>query len=352
MGIFIALIVLSVIVFFHELGHFAVARLMGVRVDVFSIGFGKKIYSKMIGQTEWSVSLIPLGGYVKMKGQDDTDPTKISYDEDSYNSKKPWQRILILLAGPFANFVLAFILYMMIANIGVPKLLPIVGTVGENTPAMSAKLQKDDKILSVNGTKILYWEEIGKQINSIKSGDINLIIERDHKEIEFALTPKIIEDKNIFEEPIKRRIIGISPTGESVEVVFGFFGSIDYAWNETKKASVLIFTSVQKLITGAVSTDKLGGVITIVDVTSQASSAGLLSLFFFSALISVNLGVLNLLPIPALDGGHIMFNLYEMIRGKAPTDNALYYMTMVGWVLLFGLMFLGLYNDINRLIGG
>lgn len=352
MGIFIALIVLSVIVFFHELGHFTVARLMGVRVDVFSIGFGKKLYTKTIGQTEWSISLIPLGGYVKMKGQDDTDPTKVSYDNDSYNSKKPWQRILILLAGPFANFVLAFVLYMMIANIGVPKLLPIVGTVGEDTPAMSAKLQKDDKILSVNGTKILYWEEIGTKINSIKNGDIDLIIERNHKEIELVLTPKIIEDKNIFEEPIKRRIIGISASGETIEVVFGFVGGLIYAWDETKKASVLIFTSVQKLITGAVSTDKLGGVITIVDVTSQASSAGILSLFFFSALISVNLGVLNLLPIPALDGGHIMFNVYEIIRGKAPTDNALYYMTVAGWVMLFGLMFLGLYNDINRLIGG
>jgi len=352
MGIFIALIVLSVIVFFHELGHFTVARLMGVRVDVFSIGFGKKIYSKMIGQTEWSVSIIPLGGYVKMKGQDDTDPTKISYDEDSYNSKKPWQRILILVAGPFANFLFAFILYMIIANIGVPKLLPIVGKVGADTPAMSAKLQKDDKILSVNGTKILYWEEIGKNINSIKNGDIDLIIERSHREIELILTPKIIEDKNIFEEPIKRRIIGISPSGDSVEVVFGFIGGVVYAWNETKKASVLIFTSVEKLLTGAVSTDKLGGVITIVDVTSKASSAGILSLLFFSALISVNLGVLNLFPIPALDGGHIMFNVYEIIRGKAPSDNALYYMTVAGWVMLFGLMFLGLYNDINRLIGG
>jgi regulator of sigma E protease len=223
--------------------------------------------------------------------------------------------------------------------------------VGDDTPAMIAKVQKGDKIISVNSKKILYWEEIGAEINTLNRGDINLIIERDSKQIELILTPKVIDDKNIFEEDIKRRIIGISPSGDVVEVTYGLIGGFDYAWQETLKASTLIFQSVQKLLTGAVSTDKLGGVITIVDVTSQASSAGIVALLFFSALISVNLGVLNLLPIPALDGGHIMFNIYEMLRGKAPSENALYYMTIGGWVMLFGLMFLGLYNDINRLIG-
>jgi hypothetical protein len=141
MGIVVALLVLSVLIFFHELGHFTAARFFGVRVDVFSIGFGKKLFTKKIGDTQWSLSAIPLGGYVKMKGQDDSDPTKISYDEDSYNVKKPWQRIIILLAGPFANFLLAFILYFAIANMGVPKLLPYVGKVGENTPAYQAGLK-------------------------------------------------------------------------------------------------------------------------------------------------------------------------------------------------------------------
>ena len=352
MGILVSLIVLSLLVFFHELGHFIAARRLGVQVDVFSVGFGKKIYSKMIGTTEWSISAIPLGGYVKMKGQDDSDPTKVSYDADSYNSKKPWERIIILLAGPFANFLLAFFLYLAIANIGVPKLLPIVGSVGEETPALVAGIQKGDTILAVNGVSINYWEEIGKQINQSKYPQIDIVIKRDNRRINLILAPKSIDDKNIFEEPIKRRIIGISALGEVVQVTYNLVDGLSYAWEETKKASVLIFQSVQKLITGAISTDKLGGVITIVDVTSQASAAGFVSLLFFSALISVNLGVLNLLPIPALDGGHIMFNLYEIIRGKAPSQTALYQMTIAGWGILLGLMFLGLYNDINRLIGG
>jgi len=350
MGILVALLVLSVLIFFHELGHFTAARFFGVQVDVFSIGFGKKLYSKMIGKTEWSISAIPLGGYVKMKGQDDTDPTNISYDDDSYNTKKPWQRIIILLAGPFANFLMAFLLYLAISYMGVPKLLAYVGEVGKDTPAYQAGLQKEDKIVQINGDNILYWENIGKHINASKD-DITLIVERDQTLITLQLKPKVIDDKNIFGEKITRRIIGISPLDKRTTVHYGFIDGFGYAWEETKKASLLIFKSVQKLVTGVVSTDKLGGIITIVDVTAQASSAGLLSLFFFTALISVNLGVLNLLPIPALDGGHIMFNLYEMLRGKAPSDNAMYYITLVGWAMLISLMLLGLYNDVNRLMG-
>jgi regulator of sigma E protease len=350
MGILVAILVLSVLIFFHELGHFTAARFFGVKVDVFSIGFGKKLYSRIIGKTQWSISAIPLGGYVKMKGQDDTDPSKKSFDEDSYNAKKPWQRIIILLAGPFANFLLAFILYFAIANLGVPKLLPYVGKVGADTPAMHAGLLKDDKLVQINGQKIQYWENIGKYINDAK-GNISLVVERKRQLLTLELTPKIIDDQNVFGEKITRRIIGISPSGKQTTVHFGFIDGIAYAWDETKKASFLIVESVQKLITGVVGADKLGGIITIVDVTSQASAAGILALFFFTALISVNLGVLNLLPIPALDGGHIMFNLYEMITGKEASEKVMTYITMVGWALLLALMFLGLYNDINRLWG-
>ncbi|MCF6243559.1 MAG: RIP metalloprotease RseP [Sulfurovum sp.] len=348
MGILVAISVLSVLIFFHELGHFIAARYFGVQVDVFSIGFGKKLYSKMIGKTQWSISAIPLGGYVKMKGQDDTDPTKKSFDEDSYNAKKPWQRIIILLAGPFANFLLAFILYFAIANLGVPKLLPYVGSVGKDTPAMKAGVLTGDKLLEINGKRLNYWEDIGKIIDK-STGEITLVLDRNNTLVPLYITPKQIEDKNIFGEKIARKVIGITASGKQTNVHFGLIAGINYAWEETKKASLLIVQSVQKLLTGVVGADKLGGIITIVDVTAQASHAGIIALFFFTALISVNLGVLNLLPIPALDGGHIMFNLYEMITGKEPSEKAVYALTLTGWVLLFGLMGLGLYNDINRL---
>lgn len=350
MGIIVSLLVLSALIFFHELGHFLAARYFGVHVEVFSIGFGKKLYSKTIGNTQWSISAIPLGGYVQMKGQDDSNPTKQNYDDDSYTTRLPWQKIIILLAGPFANFFLAFMLYLAIATIGIPKIIATIGKITENTPAWHASLQPNDKILAINKININYWDEISKHIDN-STQTVELKIQRDNQIIYTTLTPQLIEDKNIFGEAIERKIIGISPLGTQEIVHLGLYDSLIYASEETKKASLLIVKSIQKLITGVVGVDQLGGVISIVDITAQATKTGIIALLFFTALISVNLGVLNLLPIPALDGGHIVFNLYEMVRGKAPSEAMIYRLTLGGWVILFGLMFLGLYNDLNRLLG-
>jgi regulator of sigma E protease len=350
MGILVALLVLSALIFFHELGHFLAARFFGVHVEVFSIGFGKRLWHRQIGDTQWQLSAIPLGGYVKMKGQDDTNPLLHTQESDSYNSKKPWQRIIILLAGPFANFLMAFLLYLAIAYMGVPKLLSYVGSVQKESPALMAGLQKSDHIVAINGHPVRYWEEISPYINH-SQGALSVEIEREGAYKRLLLEPKMISDTNLFGEEIQRKVIGISPLLKQTTVVYGFVEGFGYAWEETKKSSLLIFQSIQKLLSGVVSADKVGGVITIVDVTSKASSAGILSLLFFTALISVNLGVLNLMPIPALDGGHIMFNLYEMVRGKAPNEQAIYYLTLMGWALLLSLMLLGVYNDITRLWG-
>ncbi len=348
MGWFVSLVVLSLLIFFHELGHFLAAKVMGVYVKVFSIGFGKKIASFQWKDTEWRIAMIPLGGYVQMKGQEDFDPTAVSQDEDSYNTKRPWQRIIILLAGPFANFVIAFLLFWAIGLGGPRVLLPVIGQVVKDSPAYMAGLESNDTITNINGQPIETWEDMAKAISGSK-GSIDLLVERGQYIHNFTITPQMREAKNDFNETIQRRMIGIGASGASKELpVENAFG---YAWEKTLWASTIIFGGVQRLILGDVPAKELGGVISIVKITADASAEGWMAVFFFAALISVNLGVLNLLPIPALDGGHIMFNLYEMIFRRAPTEDMLVRLTIAGWALLIGLMFLGLYNDINRLVG-
>lgn len=195
----VSLLVLSGLIFFHELGHYAAAKLVGVYVEVFSIGFGKKLFSFHAFNTQWSISAIPLGGYVKMKGQDDSDPTKISLDKDSYNTKTPVQRIFILLAGPAANFILAFVLYFFIALGGPNILSPVIGTVQKDSPAFVAGLESNDTVRSINGIEISTWKEMAEIISNAE-GSLNLEVERGGF-IEFkTLTPRFSETTNMFNE--------------------------------------------------------------------------------------------------------------------------------------------------------
>jgi regulator of sigma E protease len=235
------------------------------------------------------------------------------------------------------------------ASIGLPRLLPYIADVAPNSPASIAKLQKDDKILSINNQEVKYWYQVGELINS-SNGMVDMRIQRDDKIIDLTIEPKEVTIKNRFNEEIKRHIIGISPELKQVTQRLNPIDALSYAYDETIKASKMIFKGIQKMIVGDVDTKEIGGVISIVDITSKASNAGILALLFFTAIISVNLGVLNLLPIPALDGGHIMFNLYEMISGKEANEKVMYYLTVAGWIILLSLMLLGVYNDINRIL--
>jgi len=344
MGILISLVVFSFLIFFHELGHFLAARFFGVHIEVFSIGFGKRILTKKFGKTEWSFSAIPLGGYVRMKGQDDSDPTKKSYDEDSYNSKTPIQRIIISLAGPFANFLLAFLLYLLISMIGVPTPLANVGTVMKESPAQVAGLKKGDTIINIDGQDIKYWEDIGKNISQ-NHNQHQFTILRDGNYIDLSITPQFMESE-------KRYLLGISANPEAYESIsYPFLKGVDFAYTQTLHASQYILESLKRVISGIIPMKNLGGVIGIVDTTSKVSQIGLVAMLMFVALISVNLGVINLLPIPALDGGHVMFHLYELIAKRPASDSIMIKLTLFGWAILLSLMLLGFYNDINRLFG-
>lgn len=353
MSIITVILVFMFLVFFHELGHFTAAKKLGVHVEKFSIGFGMFGLLKPVIQKQYKGTLyviyptLFLGGYVQMKGQIDDQPTAKDFSADSYYVKKPWEKIIILLAGPFANFLLAAVLYFAVAIMGVNAISPTIGKVQDNSPAQRAGLLINDEIVKINNTDIRTWDELGKAIRN-SEGPIKVFIKRDGKYRGLVLNPHISDSKNMFNENIKKRMIGISPAPKVIKMHYSPSEALTYAWDKTIQASTMIFQGVQKLISGVVPSTEVGGVISITKVISDASDVGIVAVFTIAALISVNLGVLNLLPIPMLDGGHIMFNLYEWITGHKPSDQALNTFAIMGAVLLFGLMFLGLYNDINR----
>lgn len=343
----VVVLAISFLIFFHELGHFLVAKMFGVCVTVFSVGFGDKVVSKKIGETEYRLSAIPLGGYVSLKGQEDLDPTARSDDKDSYNSLSPFKRILILFAGPFFNIILAFFLYIILGYVGVEKLAPKIGLISENSAAFEAGLKVGDEILEINSQKITEWEEISK---NVKLEPLNLKIKRGNDILNITLTPKIGEKENMFREKIKVPLIGISPKSEFVRIYNKGFNSITYALNETYKASTLILVSFEKLVSGVVPVKEMGGIIAITDITAKASS-NLSVLLIIVALISVNLGIINLFPVPALDGGHIVFNLYELIFKKPVPQKVFVGLSYVGIGLLLTIMVFTVVNDIMRITG-
>ena len=351
MGIFISLLVFSFLIFFHELGHFLAARYFGVHVEVFSIGFGKRVLTKQIGETEWSLSAIPLGGYVRMKGQNDAHPEFKNSDNDSYTSKTPFQRIIISLAGPFANFLLAFLLYFSISLMGVPTPLSTIGSVTENSPASLAGVKVGDTIVNIDGTPIQFWSEIGKNIQN-DNREHRITILRENNYIDLLIAPKLLTSKDKFGEEKRRYLLGISlDINATKKVSYSLPEGITFASHQTEKASLYIVESLKRLITGLIPAENLGGVIGIVDTTSKVTQMGFVAVLMFAALISVNLGVINLLPIPALDGGHVMFQLYELIAKKPASESVMIKLTLLGWSILLSLMLLGFYNDINRLFG-
>ena len=345
----VTILAISFLIFFHELGHFLAARTLGVNVNTFSIGFGEKIYTKNIGGTDYCLSAIPLGGYVQLKGQDDTDPKAKNYDRDSYNVLSPIKRIYILFAGPFFNFILAFFIYILLGIIGVERLAPSIGHIADGSAAANAGLVKNDKILEINGVKITEWDDISK---NVKLKPSTILIDRNGSILSINLTPKIGETVNLFNEKVQRPLIGISPNGEVVKIYHTGLNSLKFAYDETLEASKLIFKSFTKLVSGAVPLKEVGGIVQIADVTSKAAKISLGVLLTIVALISVNLGVLNLFPIPALDGGHILFNLYELIFRREVNERVLIMLTYCGWALLLGIMVLATFNDIMRLSGG
>ncbi|WRA13883.1 RIP metalloprotease RseP [Helicobacter pylori] len=345
----VAVLMLAFLIFVHELGHFTIARICGVKIEVFSIGFGKKLcFFKLFG-TQFALSLIPLGGYVKLKGMDEEENETNESANDSYTQKSPFQKLWILFGGAFFNFLFAILVYFFLALGGEKVLLPVIGDLEKN--ALEAGLLKGDKILSINHKKIASFREIRSVVVHDK-GELVLEIERNHQVLEKRLTPKIvavISDSNDPNEIIKYKVIGIKPDMQKTGVIsYSLFQAFEKALSRFKEGVVLIVDSLRRLITGSASVKELSGVVGIVGALSHASSVSMLLLF--GAFLSINLGILNLLPIPALDGaqmlGVVFKNIFK-ITLPAFMQNALW---LAGVGFLVFIMFLGLFNDITRLL--
>ncbi|MFN4308079.1 RIP metalloprotease RseP [Sulfurihydrogenibium azorense] len=432
------LIMLGVLITIHELGHFLFARLFGVKVESFSIGFGPPIFKWKGKETEYQIALIPLGGYVKMYGEDSmTEPIQGNIDKSafsdprSFHSKPNWQKMLIAFAGPLFNIVLAIILFIAVYIIGVkePAYLSqpvVVGYVEKNSIAEKVGIQPFDKIVKVNGKEVKNWKEftieigmkagknveieilrngsiqkisvilpedmtkqsfgispvlpakVGKVLENspaakagLKEGDIivgvngrpintwfefadfmaslkekqsvNLLVKRDNKIFSIMLEPQ-------YNEELKKYTIGIAPKFETVTIQYSPIEAVGKALEKTKDLTVAIYNVVAGLITGEVSFKTLGGPISIAKFSGEALETGVSTFLFAMAFISLQLGYLNLLPIPVLDGGLILILLIETIIRRPLPDKAKEYLAYFGFALLGTLMIYVIFNDILRVI--
>lgn len=355
-GYFVALFLLAFMVLFHEFGHFLVARLCGVRVEVFSVGFGRRewcLWRGKWGATEYRIAPIMLGGYVQMLGQDDTDPTKRDDSPESYTQKSPLQRIAILLAGPFANLLLGFLALVVAVWIGKMEITPKIAAPEPSSPAFVAGLREGDEIVRVNGARVQSWNELSKAIQASEIGaPLSIEVMRDSAPLSLSLVPSVRELPNLFGELESRPIIGIRPLGETRVVRYGFWDGIAKGYASALELSSLMIVGIGKIFTQVVPVSEVGGVVMAVQTISLAAENSLVAVLWIGALISLNLGIINLLPIPMLDGGHIVLNLYELIARHVPSEKALSRFAMFGAVILFALMALGLYNDISRIVQG
>ena len=349
-NIFSFVIVLGILIFFHELGHFLVARLFGVGVEKFSLGFGPKLFSKKIGFTDYCISAIPLGGYVKMTGEEpgaEVDPADIPF---SFTHKHVFKRILIVAAGPLFNFFLAAIIFFGIFQIsGTFVLKPSIGTVQEDTPAHKAGLENGDLITAINGSAIESWEEMAKIISESNGKSLAVSIHRGESSDVMYVTPELKTTKNIFGEDIERYAIGIASSGDVYSKDLNPFQAFSESMIQTYKISELTVISIVKLLQGSISTKTLGGPIMIAQMAGQQAREGASNLVFFIALLSINLGIINFLPIPVLDGGHLVFFFVEAATGRPVNIKIREIAQQTGIIALVLLMAYVFYNDIARI---
>ena len=317
----------------------------------FSLGFGPKLFGRTIGETEYMLSAVPLGGYVKMIGEETGEEVAPEDEARSFNKQSLLGRFLIVAAGPSANFLTAFVLFSVaFVSFGVP--VPIeeaqIGAVVPDSPAQQAGIQDGDTIVSISGAAVQTWEDMAERIRSSQGQELLLVVQREGSQqpVEITVTPELREDTP--DNATGRYAIGIIPASRLEDVSAG--RAVVMGAEQTWALSVMIVQTVGKLIQGDVSTKELGGPILIAQVAGQQARRGISYLMHFTALINVNLAVFNLLPIPILDGGHLLFLFIELLLGRPPSLRSREMAFRVGFLVIVSLVVLVFYNDIARLV--
>jgi len=349
------ILVLGLLIFVHELGHFLFAKLFRVRVLKFSLGFGPKIVGKVFGDTEYVISAFPLGGFVKMFGENPDEQQLDSDERDvSFAHKPVWQRFLIVLAGPLFNLLFSVVIFFMIfVFVGVPTSLDTtrIGKVNTGSPAEEAGLKADDVILEINGQPAAKWLDVLDGVKGSDGQQVSIVVKREHERLQFSVVPKVDAVKNVFGEEVEKRfMIGIVRADELIYTKVTLIESMKNALAQTWMYISLTVMGFVKLFQRVIPASEIGGPILIAQIAGEQMKAGWLNLLFFMGLLSVNLGFLNLLPVPVLDGGHLVFLTIEGIMRKPMNEKAQIFAQQVGIGLLASLMIFVFYNDIVRLL--
>ncbi|MCR4428876.1 MAG: RIP metalloprotease RseP [Caldiserica bacterium] len=333
MNVLIGILVLTVLAIGHELGHFIFAKISRVPVEEFAFGFGPAILSKKSRGTLYRLNLIPILAYVKVKGMEPGDQSP-----DGFNAQRIGKRFLILFGGPLSNMVLALLLFILLFSLA-PMPTTTIGQIIENSPAEASGLLPGDQILAIGGKSVNSWEDITLTINQSQGGSpLAFEIQREGKTLEITATPTFLTEE-------KRFIVGIIPALRKR----GFLEAIGSAFYYFGNMFLLIFQSLGMLFSGKVSLSDFSGPVGIVQITAQQAQAGIMNLLGITGVLSMALGVFNLIPFPALDGGHILFLVIEGIRKKKINPKVYATVNAIGFIFLLAFLLLVTWGDILRL---
>lgn len=346
------LVLLTVVVFVHELGHFWVARRCGVRVEVFSVGFGPELFgwTDRYG-TRWKFSGIPLGGYVKMFGQaervleaDGREREMTAGERDvAFHHKPVWQRAAIVFAGPAANYVLTIVaLALLFAIVGQPVVPTFVGEVVKGSAAEAAGIQPGDRILSIDGQPTRNFEDLVALVQGSEGRAVDLMIQRGESKLQMTVQPRRVANGN----PQQAYLLGVAPTPRLEYEKYGLGNACLRAVTQTYRVSVQILINLWQMIIGERSSQELGGILRIAKIAGDVAESSYIDFLFLIPMLSLNLGLINLFPIPLLDGGHLTFYAIESIRGRPLGERAQEWGLRIGVAFVLGLMVFATWNDL------